>query len=127
MSGGDTGNDIQPREPAKPVGEKGGSGAGGGGQVPDSGDPCSIVEKTFVNSPNRNVAGTVRVNDVLVVRFRPGPPSVLEVVAQGGAVLGSLTPPSMPQLMACSRSGRSYAATVTSIQGGRVEVRIEPK
>ena len=127
MSSGDSGGDVQPRRPAKPVGGKDGSGAGGGGQPPDPDDPCSIAEKTYVNSPNRNVAGTVRVNDVLDVRFRAGPPSLLEVVTQGGAVLGSLTPPSMPQLMVCSRAGRNYTATVTNIQGGRIEVKVEPK
>lgn len=126
MSSGDKYPDTSPRPAPKPIKPLGAKGAGGGQPLPPD-SPCNVVELTVVNSPNRTVVTTIRVNDVLEVRYVPGPPKQLIVVTGGNAILGSLTPPSMAQLIACiTAQGVNYEAVVLGIQGGRVDVQVQP-
>lgn len=120
-SGGGPNDDDPPRPPPRPVKAKAGGESGG------ADDPCNIVERTKVNSPDRTVATTVRNGDALDVQYDAGPPKRLLVRTSSGAVLGSITSPSMPQIITCILAGREYVAVVLSMSGGMIEIRIEPK
>ncbi|MGY4167537.1 hypothetical protein [Bradyrhizobium sp. USDA 4529] len=119
--GGGGGDDDSPRPAPKPVKPKKGATDTGG-----AGDPCNIVERTKVNSPDRTVAATLRRDDVLAVEYDPGPPKRLIVRAASGAVLGSITSPAMPQLIQCIMGGYGYEAIVLTVAGGMIEVQVQP-
>lgn len=121
-SGGGGGYD--PRPAAKPVAPKKKGGGGGGGDVPAE---CNITERTTVNSPARTVAATLRTNDVLEIEYVAGPPKKLLVKTSSGATLGSITSPSMAQIIQCIMAGHGYEAVVVSIKGGMIEVQVQPK
>ena len=118
----------EPKSPATPErkgkdGTDGGTGDGGGGEP----DPCAIVEATNLNSVDRSVLATVRAGDVLQVVFLVGPPRRLIAQTSAGGVVGSITSPSMLQLIVCiTQSGRQYQATVLSIRGALVQVEVKP-
>jgi hypothetical protein len=126
---GSGGGDRDWRPEPKPAPERRGDGGGdqgggaGGGGSPRA-DPCNIVEATTLNSVNRTVLATLRVGDVLDVVFQAGPPQ--QLLAQSrGQTAGSITSPSMPQIIQCIRAGNSYVAEIKSIRGAlcRIEVR----
>lgn len=98
MSSGDNGDNNPVRPPANPIKKKQSSGVGGAGGDNVSGE-CGIVEETKVNSPDRTVAATLRTGDVLRLHYEPGPPKRLLARTDSGAVLGSITSPSMPQFI----------------------------
>jgi hypothetical protein len=90
-------------------------------------DHCNIVETTNLNSVDRTVLATLRIGDVLSVVFLPGPPQRL-VAQSAGRIAGSITSPSMPQIIQCiTQGGHSYEAEIVSIRGAlcRVEVRTQ--
>ncbi|SFU96592.1 MULTISPECIES: hypothetical protein [unclassified Methylobacterium] len=139
-SSGNGGGDDAPLRPAvKPVpvapkagaegtagtdgSPEGGQGAGGGVQ---KGSPCYIVERTKVNSPDPTVRATIRNGDALYLDYVPGPPKRLLVVTPAGGVLGSITSPSMPQLIQCINNGVDYAVVVVGVQGGLIDVQVQP-
>lgn len=110
------------------------SGGGGGGYGPSrSSDDCDIVERTPLNSVQAAAAAQLAVGtrldvevvqqnnrQVLVARFPPG--------VNAGAIVGSLTPPSLADLLQCIAKGRSYVADVIDIQpGAMIRVEIHPK
>lgn len=119
-SGG--GGDYDPRPAAKPAAPK--RKGGGDGDVPAE---CNITERTTVNSPVRTVAATLRTNDVLEIEYVAGPPKKLLVKTSSGATLGSITSPSMAQIIQCILAGHGYEAVVVSIKGGMIEVQVQPK
>lgn len=123
MSSGGGRDDEPIRTPARPVKVK--SGKGGAGDVAEN--PCNIVERTKVNSPDRTVAATVRKNDVLEVEYDQGPPKRLLVRTSSRSILGSITSPSMPQIIQCIISGHAYEALILSIAGGMIEIQVQPK
>jgi hypothetical protein len=88
-------------------------------------DPCDIREVTAINSPNRAVIGALRVGDRLHVELIPGPPRRLVLVTDDGQVAGSITSPSLPQLVACIGSGTTYQAEVLSVRGAICQVRVQ--
>ena len=122
-SGG--GNDWRP-EPAKPAPKSKGDDKGGGGK-PVPPDPCNITEVTTLNSVNRNVIAGLRPNDRLAVVFQAGPPQRLVAERQPGVIAGSITSPSMLQIIQCIQAGHNYDAVVLSVRGAQCQVRIEPR
>ncbi len=125
MSGSGGGGDWRP-EPAKPSSKskKGDQGGGAKGAPPD---PCNINEVTTLNSVNRNVIAGIRPNDHLAVVFQPGPPQRLVAQTSAGVTAGSITSPSMLQIIQCIQAGHDYDAVVLSVRGAQCQVRIEPK
>ncbi len=117
---------IKPKKPTSGGGAGGGSGGGsGGGDGGGEPDPCDISELTNLNSVNAAVLATLRVGDVLTVVYQPGPPARLVAVAASGATVGSITSPSMAQIILCiTRGGHSYEATIVAIRGGICQVEI---
>jgi len=98
-----------------------GKGGGGQGAIPD---PCDIDEITVINSPDRSVLATLRVGDSLIVELLSGPPRRLIVKSASGAVVGSITSASLPQLVKCSQNGVQYYAEVLGIRGAVCQVRV---
>jgi hypothetical protein len=121
------------------------SGSGGGGgewrsnptvvQTPQSGkigskagipDACNISEVTNLNSVDRTVISGLRVGDQLSVEFEAGPPQRLLAKTPQRATAGSITSPSMLQLIQCIQAGVEYQAEVLGIRGAQCQVRIAP-
>ena len=127
-SGNGGGGDDAPLRPAaKPVPvapRPGGQGDGVGAPV---GSPCHIVERTKVNSPDPTVRATLRNGDTLSLEYDPGPPKRLLVRTPAGAILGSITSPSMPQLIQCIGAGFAYDVVVLGILGGLIDVQVQPR
>lgn len=96
----------------------------GGGPGVGAGDPCAIVETTAINSPDRAILGTLRIGDLLAIELVAGPPRRLIARASAGGIAGSITSPSLPQLILCMQAGNSYVAEVLSIRGAVCQVRI---
>ena len=120
-SGGGGSDTWRPTPVAPPRGSSG-SGDGGGPQS----DPCAISEVTNINSPNRAILATLRQGDILNVVFQQGPPQRLLVQNATGATAGSITSPSMLQIIQCINSaGVSYVAEVLSVRGAICQVRVQ--
>jgi len=127
-SGNGGGNDDTPLRPAaRPVPVAPGPGGTGGGGGAPAGTPCHIVERTKVNSPDPTVRSTLRNGDILSLEYDPGPPKRLLVRTAAGAILGSITSPSMPQLIQCIGAGFQYDVVILSILGGLIDVQVQPR
>jgi hypothetical protein len=129
MSGsGSRGDDWRPvpKSPAKPERKEGdGIARGGGGD--DLPDPCAVVETTNLNSVDRSVLATIHTGDILPIVYLAGPPRRLVVQTRAGQIVGSITSPSMLQLIVCiTQSGRSYEVLVLSIRGAIIKVEVRP-
>jgi hypothetical protein len=123
MSGHGGGGDTW-RPEAKPAPKPKG-GQGGGGVPPE---PCNIVETTTLNSPNRTVVATLRTGDLLTVVFQAGPPQRLVAEQSPGVIAGSITSPSMLQIIQCiTQGGHAYVAEVLSVRGAICQVRVQPR
>lgn len=113
MSGGGGGDDTW-RPTAK---RKKGKGAGGD-------DPCAVEEITTINSPNRTVLAAVRVGEALDLVLDLGPPRRLLARTFTGQIAGSITSPSLAQLIRCIQDGVNYGLQVLSLRGAVCQVRI---
>lgn len=122
---GPGGNDRDWRPPAKPTGKPKGDDQASKGKPPP--DPCNVSEVTTLNSVNRNAVAGLRANDRLAVVFQAGPPQRLVAQTGGGVIAGSITSPSMLQIIQCIQAGYNYDAVVLSVRGAQCQVRIEPR
>jgi len=126
MSGGGGGGGDTWRPEPSPVASKSDGGSKGGGERPSG--PCALVETTTLNSPDRSVIATLRPGDVLDVEFQVGPPKRLLAQRDTGEIAGSITSPSMLQIIKCITEGQyQYEAEVLSIRGAICQVQIRPK
>jgi hypothetical protein len=127
MSGSGGGSDSWRPEPmpvAPEATEINKGGGGGGGKVPAS--PCNIVETTSLNSVNRTVLSKLRTGSTLRVNLLQTRRLVAETEDKG-EVAGSITSPSMAQLILCIQGGTEYIAEVLSVRGGLCQIQIRPK
>ncbi len=85
---------------------------------------CDIVERVPLNSVQRNVLVSLRVNQELGVEVRR---QSLVATTDSGDVAGSLTPPRLAAILACIEQGREYRAVILKIKGAFVEVEIRPR
>ena len=124
--GGRGGNDDwrpKPQEvPERPLPATGGQGSGAAAAE----DPCNIVERTALNSPNSTVISTLRVGDMLTVVYQTGPPQRLVAEQSPGVIAGSITSRSMLSIIQCIQRGYAYVAEVLSIRGAICEVVVRP-
>ena len=125
MSGGGGGGGEWRDNPKviRPV-KTGGDGSDSGSSVPDA---CNISEVTNLNSVDRAVVSGLRNGDHLPVVFLPGPPQRLVAKTQQGTTAGSITSPSMLQIIQCIQAGVEYEAEVLGVRGAQCQVRIAPK
>lgn len=115
MSGGGGGDDTW-RPVARPLAT--GDGGGGGD------DPCAVHEITVLNSPDRTVLAALRVGELLVLELDLGPPRRLLAKTNSGQVAGSITSPSLAQLVRCMQEEVAYGLEVLSLRGAVCQVRI---
>lgn len=100
----------------------GGFSVGGGG----SGTDCSgLVFTTHVASPQATVISKLEVDEVLpvVLQDRRGG-RVVAILTAAGDFVGGVAAPQLERLRQCMDSGTDYDATVLSISGAAVRVRI---
>lgn len=122
--GGGGGNDWRPRPVVIP------SNGGGGAEGAEGGtpNPCDISEITNLNSPNRTVISTLRIGDILDIVFQSGPPQRLVAQQTLGAIAGSITSPSMMQIIQCITIHQiDYVAEVVGIRGAVCQVKVRVK
>lgn len=93
-------------------------------------DCARLIERTLINSPVPEVVQRLDGGALLRVTLSNlNGAQVLQAVAENGDVAGSLTPPSLPQIIECIGKGHSYVAIVLDRDGGniRVEIRAEAR
>ncbi|MDD5299423.1 MAG: hypothetical protein PHD65_02905 [Gallionella sp.] len=103
----------------------GGSGYSGGFEPIDTCD--SLFIETQLSSPKEDVIRTLSVGDILSVDVRQFGTTLVVVVLHQGEVAGGIAAPQVQKLRECISQGTIYDATVTSLNGGQVRVRIKPK
>ena len=81
---------------------------------------------TQLSSPKPAVIAGIKVGDILAVAIDQQGPVQVVVIKHGNQIAGGITSPKMARLLECLRLGSTYQATVTSISGGQVSVRISP-
>lgn len=107
------------------------SGSSSGGsysptQGGDGGPDClSLVLEVVLGSPVPAVVTTLVVGTELDVVLFEGPPRVIAAVTPGGATAGGIDP--FGRLLRCLQDGYEFSATVTSITGGAVTVRVQAR
>jgi hypothetical protein len=104
----------------------GGAGGGGGGGGGNGGDPCTIIEKTILNSPNATVVASLKSGNQLSVQLEKTPRQRVVVKDQSGQIAGAITSANLLQIIECLDGGYAYKATVLSVTGGKVEIEISP-
>jgi hypothetical protein len=92
---------------------------GGGGGVANCAGPRPDKP---LQAPNEMVVETLNVGDVLYLSLRESPTPVIAVVTADGREAGAIMPEEF--LISCLQQGVEYTATVTSIRGGHVMLRI---
>lgn len=101
-----------------------GGGGGGGGVYDDA--PCERVRfEAQITSPQGPVVATISMGDVLDVVTVTMQNVLVVQVLKNGKVAGGLAGPDASRLRNCMEQGYSYHATVVSVLGGQVRVRVE--
>ncbi len=75
-----------------------------------------------LQAPNEAVVDTLSVGDVLHLSLQENPTPVIAVVTDDGRQAGAVIPDEF--LISCLQQGVEYTATVVSIRGGHVMLRI---
>ncbi|MFY9512885.1 MAG: hypothetical protein WAQ05_18115 [Rubrivivax sp.] len=102
-----------------------GGGGGGGGFDPGPDDCASLVFDTQLSSPKAAVVAGIQVGDELLVATQAAGGTTVVVVLHGGQVAGGLASPLIQRLRECMAGGTQFVATVTSMNGGQVRVRVK--
>lgn len=106
------------------------SGSGGGGGGGGGGDPhpsqCETLrfDAQLVSTQPTGVA-TLKPGDVLDVGLAVLKGQTVVQVLKNGQVVGGLTGPDANRLRGCIEDGHDFKATVLTVNGGQVRVRIE--
>lgn len=101
-------------------------GGGGGGGDPDPETPCDRLRfSAQLTSPQPQVVATLSVGEVLDIATASMRGQVVVQVLKHGQVAGGLTGPEASSLRRCMDEGHDYNATVQSVNGGQVRVRVE--
>lgn len=109
------------------VSMSGSGGGGGGGGFDAPALPCeALVFETQLSSPKAAVIAQLEVDTTLGLAPQPFGAVVVVVALHRGAVAGGLAAPQVTRLLACMEQHIQYVATVVSIQGAQVRVRVTP-
>lgn len=105
-----------------------GSGGGGyGGDFDGGAVACdTLVIETQISSPKSDVVKDLAPGTVLEVVLEQQGQLTVVVLKHGERVAGGVADPNVPRLRECISQGTQYSATVRSVQGGLVIVRIAP-
>lgn len=102
----------------------GGGGGIGGGYANDS--PCDKLRfDAQLTSPQPSVVGTLMVGDALDIVVATMNGQVVVQVRKAGNLAGGLTGPDATRLRNCMDQGHQFGATVLTVNGGQVRVRVE--
>lgn len=104
-------------------GSGGGGGGGGGGDNPPQCETLVFVTQLVSTVPA--VVALLKVGDVLDVVLAIMKGQTIVQVLHNGQVAGGLTGLDANRLRACMDDGHQYKATVLTINGGQVRVRVE--
>jgi hypothetical protein len=77
-----------------------------------------------LTSPQAAVVATLSVGDVLDIALGNIKGQTVVQVLKTGSIAGGLTGPDAARLRSCIDDGHSYGATVLTINGGQVRVRV---
>lgn len=77
-----------------------------------------------LQAPDEDVVATLDVGQVLELLLHTSPTPVIAVVTLDGREAGAIMPEEL--LISCLQQGVEYSATVISIRGGHVMLRIAP-
>lgn len=103
-----------------------GGGGGGGGGGDSYSPPCETLRfDTQLVSAQPAVVATLKAGDVLDVALAVMKGQTVVQVLHKGQVAGGLTGLDANNLRNCMDDGHQYKATVLSINGGQVRVRVE--
>lgn len=104
-----------------------GSGGGGGGGGYDPGpSPCETLKfDAQLVSTQPPVVATLKPGEVLDVATATLKGQTVVQVLKSGQVVGGLTGLDANRLRQCIEDGHDYKATVLTVNGGQVRVRIE--
>jgi hypothetical protein len=99
---------------------------GGGGGTPDVVVGCDILRfDAVLTSPQAHVVATLSIGEVLRVQVSTMNGQVVVQVLKGTQLVGGLTGSDATRLRACVDEGHQYKATVLTLNGGQVRVRVE--
>lgn len=102
-----------------------GGGGGGGGGDDSYPSPCdSIRFDAQLTSPQAAVVSSLKAGDILDVALSSLKGQTIVQVLKGGQIAGGLTGPDASRLRRCLDEGHNYSATVLSVNGGQVRVRV---
>jgi hypothetical protein len=103
-----------------------GSGGGGGGGGDSYSPPCDTLRfDAQLVSTQPAVVAMLKVGDVIDVALAVMKGQTVVQVLHNGQVAGGLTGLDANKLRSCMDDGHQYKATVLSINGGQVRVRVE--
>lgn len=105
-------------------GSGGGGGGGGGGEAPPPACDTLVFVAQLVSTVPAVVAA-LKMGDVLDVVLAIMKGQTIVQVLQNGQVAGGLTGLDANRLRNCMDDGHQYKATVLTINGGQVRVRVE--
>jgi hypothetical protein len=106
----------------------GSGGGGGGGFVPVEEIACDRLRfETQIATPHPTGIAAVVVGDGLDVTLQLNAGQQVVALTKGTTPVGGLSGGQLPRLRHCMNSGTRYTATVISVSGPRVMVRIEPR
>lgn len=88
-------------------------------------DQCDITELTILSSPDPDIVGRLEIGHVLTIELHTQGPVRLLATSSDGDTAGTITSERMPEIVACIRAGYEYEAEVRSVDGGRIEVRVQ--
>jgi|GEM_PF-5497508 len=102
----------------------GSSSYSGGGPVYT--DCTTLVIKTKLASPVRQVVDEINIGDTLSVELTP-PAGPVSIMTESGKVAGSVLPIDLESLIQCISEGHEYIAKVTEINMGNCQIIIKHK
>ena len=106
----------------------GGPDLGGGGGAGGTRTPCDQIRfDTTLASPDPAAIQSLSLNQVLMVRLEPqaGGATAIAAVTAAGVIVGAIVA-RVAELLPCLQRDFRYTATILSVAGGAVRVRIEP-
>jgi hypothetical protein len=110
----------------KEVAMSGSGNSGYGGGFHSQGASCEkLVIDTQLSSPVAAVVVQLVIGSVLLVGTQSGQITTLVVASYNGQVAGGLAAAQIARLLECLGDGHQYKATVTSINGAQIKVRVE--
>lgn len=102
----------------------------GGSPIPPGDNPrnpscLDLFDRVPLSSPNPHAVRNLTVGTTLTVAAQT-PTGPLVAINAAGVLVGSILTSRLVAFLRCIESGTDYAAIVTSIQGGLIEVEVRP-